>query len=197
MEAEAHPSVARLSRQYLRNDGGEGGVREATNARGEEDMYAAERLSHPGHRPRQSVDGFELRSTSLLRGLDEVEEEREVREMGNGAAVGGGGGGGAPNEPAEDDDDDAERSGLKLGLGDFVFYSVLVARASLFDWVTTISTTIAVMMGLNATIFLLAIKRKALPALPISIALGLLFYFVGSIMLTPMFQSLSLGQVFI
>ncbi|RUS19418.1 Presenilin-domain-containing protein [Endogone sp. FLAS-F59071] len=61
-----------------------------------------------------------------------------------------------------------ERSGLKLGLGDFVFYSVLIARA-----------------GLTATIFLLAIAKKALPALPISIAFGMLFYFVAKTVLVP------------
>jgi presenilin 1 len=65
----------------------------------------------------------------------------------------------------------------------------------LFDWVTTIACTVAVMMGLNATIFLLAIRRKALPALPISIALGILFYFVGSIMLTPCLEALSIAQI--
>ncbi|KAJ3217997.1 Presenilin-1 [Dinochytrium kinnereticum] len=82
-------------------------------------------------------------------------------------------------------EEEEESSGLKLGLGDFVFYSVLVARAAVFDWVTTVAVMVAVMTGLNMTIFLLAIWHKALPALPISIAFGLLFYFVSSITLTP------------
>ncbi|CDS04907.1 hypothetical protein LRAMOSA07437 [Lichtheimia ramosa] len=83
------------------------------------------------------------------------------------------------------DEEDAERSGLKLGLGDFVFYSVLIARAALYDWITTVCCTIAVLMGLTTTIFLLAIYKKALPALPISIAFGILFYFVAKTVLVP------------
>ncbi|KAI7852435.1 Presenilin-domain-containing protein [Circinella umbellata] len=85
----------------------------------------------------------------------------------------------------ERDEDDVERSGLKLGLGDFVFYSVLIARAALYDWITTVCCTIAVLTGLTTTIFLLAIYKKALPALPISIAFGILFYFVSKTVLVP------------
>ncbi|KAI8377256.1 Presenilin-domain-containing protein [Blakeslea trispora] len=83
------------------------------------------------------------------------------------------------------DEDDQESSGLKLGLGDFVFYSVLIARAAMYDWITTACCTIAVLTGLTATIFLLAIYKKALPALPISIAFGILFYFVAKTVLVP------------
>ncbi|KAI8097939.1 Presenilin-domain-containing protein [Gilbertella persicaria] len=85
----------------------------------------------------------------------------------------------------EDEDDDTEKNGLKLGLGDFVFYSVLIARAAMYDWITTVCCTIAVLTGLTATIFLLAIYKKALPALPISIAFGILFYFVAKTVLVP------------
>ncbi|OAD76597.1 hypothetical protein PHYBLDRAFT_185773 [Phycomyces blakesleeanus NRRL 1555(-)] len=85
----------------------------------------------------------------------------------------------------EIDEEDAERSGLKLGLGDFVFYSVLVARAAMYDWITTVCCTVAVLTGLTTTIFLLAIYKKALPALPISIAFGILFYFVAKTVLVP------------
>ncbi|KAJ3149119.1 Presenilin-1 [Geranomyces michiganensis] len=88
------------------------------------------------------------------------------------------------------EEEEAARGGVKLGLGDFVFYSVLVGRAALFDWVTTFACSIAVLTGLNATIFLLAMYQKALPALPISIAFGILFYFVSAITLSPLMNFL-------
>lgn len=94
-------------------------------------------------------------------------------------------------EDVEEDEDDDDSS-LKLGLGDFVFYSVLIARASLFDWTTTIACTVAVLSGLAMTIFILFVFQKPLPALPISIAFGILFFFVSSVMLTPYAQSLIL-----
>ncbi|KXS09481.1 Presenilin-domain-containing protein [Gonapodya prolifera JEL478] len=97
--------------------------------------------------------------------------------------------GGQPEEEEEDEEDE-ERSGLKLGLGDFVFYSVMVSRAALFTWPTTVTTAISAITGLTMTIFLLAIFRKALPALPISIALGLVFYFATRILVIPYLDAL-------
>lgn len=56
---------------------------------------------------------------------------------------------------------------------------------AMYDWITTVCCTIAVLTGLTTTIFLLAIYQKALPALPISIAFGMLYYFVAKTVLVP------------
>nr|CCA14029.1 presenilinlike protein putative [Albugo laibachii Nc14] len=73
--------------------------------------------------------------------------------------------------------DDQEANTIKLGLGDFIFYSVLVGRAAIYDFSTFVVCFLCVLLGLGGTLFLLSVLHKALPALPISIFLAIMVYF--------------------
>jgi len=94
------------------------------------------------------------------------------------------------------ENDDEDDVGVKLGLGDFIFYSVLVGKAAVLgDWSVTFGCYIAILVGLSATLVCLAVLRRALPALPFSIALGLLAYFSGEYLLKPFLDEVTLQQI--
>ncbi|KAJ6798725.1 Uncharacterized protein M6B38_210670 [Iris pallida] len=85
--------------------------------------------------------------------------------------------------------------GIRLGLGDFVFYGVLVGRAAMYDLMTVYACYLAIVSGLGCTLILLAVWRRALPALPISITLGMAFYFLTRLLMEPFVVGLSTSLV--
>ncbi|KAK4481806.1 hypothetical protein RD792_012717 [Penstemon davidsonii] len=89
------------------------------------------------------------------------------------------------NDIEEMESEEMTERGIKLGMGDFIFYSVLVGRAAMYDLMTVYACYLAIISGLGCTLILLAVCRHALPALPISIALGVMFYFLTRLLMEP------------
>lgn len=124
---------------------------------------------------------------------------------------------------------------IKLGLGDFVFYSLLVSRAAVHGFVPFLACTMGVVavsvyvcvstptcvrlyacggtvlrhhgqylqsifpisQGLAMTLVLLAIHKKALPALPISIFLGIVFFLGAQYFIVPFVTAATSAGVYI
>ena len=97
-------------------------------------------------------------------------------------------------EEVDDDDDSStsskEKSTIKLGLGDFIFYSVLVSKAAMYSFTTFMACMLVILAGLGMTLVLLSVYHKALPALPISIFLGVSFYLVTRLVIEPWIEDI-------
>jgi presenilin 1 len=106
-------------------------------------------------------------------------QERELRREAEWAA----------EERGEGEEEDKS---IKLGLGDFVFYSVLVSQAALFDSASLAACFITVLLGLAGTLALLSVFKMALPALPISIFAGLIVYLLTRFSISPLVLELAL-----
>jgi presenilin 1 len=102
------------------------------------------------------------------------------------------------DESGSDDDDDPSRpaGGMLLGMGDFIFYSALVGRAATYDLSTVFASFIAVLAGLVVTLLALGLAGRALPALPVSIALGALYCFAARWALGPVAVPLTVSGVY-
>eukprot|EP00798_Chlamydomonas_sp_ICE-L_P013550 gene13550-19420_t len=85
--------------------------------------------------------------------------------------------------------------GIKLGLGDFIFYSLLVGKAAMYDMMTVFAAYLGIIAGLGLTLLCLALFERALPALPFSIALGIMFYFLTRLVLEPLLVPMATNYV--
>jgi len=94
------------------------------------------------------------------------------------------------NGSGDDDANGGNNNSIKLGLGDFIFYSVLVSKAAMYSFTTFAACTLTILAGLGGTLVLLSVYHAALPALPISIFLGVMFYFVTRALIEPWIETI-------
>ncbi|EED92641.1 presenilin [Thalassiosira pseudonana CCMP1335] len=92
--------------------------------------------------------------------------------------------------PKECEDDEKGGNTIKLGLGDFIFYSVLVSKAAENGFAAFVACFLSILTGLGGTLVLLAVYHHALPALPISIFLAVVFFVLTIYCMEPWIQDM-------
>lgn len=106
-------------------------------------------------------------------------------------------------ETTDSDESDPEFDGpegnnsIRLGLGDFIFYSVMVAKAAENSFTTFVVCMLVILAGLGGTLILLSVFHHALPALPISIMLGIFFYIVTRFLVQPWVEGILLKPYYV
>lgn len=88
------------------------------------------------------------------------------------------------------EDDEEIDNNIKLGLGDFIFYSVLVSKATERGFAPFVACFLCILQGLGGTLVLLAVYHKALPALPSSIFLSVAMFVLAVFVITPWIEDM-------
>ena len=91
-------------------------------------------------------------------------------------------------EMKSNDEENPEHNSIRLGLGDFIFYSVMVAKAAQYSFATFAVCAVVILSGLGGTLVLLSVYGHALPALPMSIFCGVFFYLTTRLLMEPYIQ---------
>jgi len=92
---------------------------------------------------------------------------------------------------------DPRHERIRLGLGDFVFYSVLVALASMQSFVSFAACFLVILAGLLVTLLVLAMTKHALPALPISIFLAVIAFLLTQLVVEDWIQYVHLEGMYV
>ena len=91
------------------------------------------------------------------------------------------------NNDEDDGDDDLLKHikdlKIEIGSGDLIFYSALVAVVFITtaNWLTTSLVILGVLSGAAITIYFLLKKKRVLPALPFSMFIGIIMFFLGQL----------------
>ncbi len=78
--------------------------------------------------------------------------------------------------------------GIKLGLQDFLFLSILFGRAATYDLMTIYYCYLDIIFGLGCTLGFLAVFKCFIPTLPISISFKVVFYLLAPILMKHIYR---------
>uniref|UniRef100_A0A0N5B9P4 Presenilin n=1 Tax=Strongyloides papillosus TaxID=174720 RepID=A0A0N5B9P4_STREA len=98
----------------------------------------------------------------------------------------------------EDNSEEEENENAKLGMGDFVFYTLLILHVYRYkDPISLVNCFTSILTGLTMTIFILVYFKRALPALPISIFSSIIFFFGTYYLGSPFYQEMANNNIII
>ncbi|VDM96901.1 unnamed protein product [Thelazia callipaeda] len=86
---------------------------------------------------------------------------------------------------------------IRLGMGDFVFYSLLVGKAAASQSaMCVLGSAVGILVGLVVTLTVLSNEEETTPALPVSITVALLLHFGIYLFVEPFYQQIVTCQRF-